>query len=299
MRFRKSRDYSTGDIVFFIISGLLLTCFFLIVLYPCIFVLSASFSSGSAVQAGKVWLFPVDFSLQGYELVFNTSSIWVGFKNSLFYTVVGTAINVSITMVCAYCLSRPDLPGRNGLSLFFAFTMFFAGGLIPNYLLLQKLGMINTRWAILIPGAMTAYNMIVARTFISSNIPRELMEAAQIDGCSDIRYFTDIVLPLSKAVIAVLILFYGVAHWNSYFNALIYLHDRSLFPLTLFLREILAMGEIDPTAITDPDLQSMIEQYAAVIKYALIVVSMVPIMIIYPFVQKHFVKGVMIGSVKG
>ena len=177
--------------------------------------------------------------------------------------------------------------------------MFFAGGLIPNYLLLQKLGMINTRWAILIPGAMTAYNMIVARTFISSNIPRELMEAAQIDGCSDIRYFTDIVLPLSKAVIAVLILFYGVAHWNSYFNALIYLHDRSLFPLTLFLREILAMGEIDPTAITDPDLQSMIEQYAAVIKYALIVVSMVPIMIIYPFVQKHFVKGVMIGSVKG
>lgn len=299
MRFRKSRDYSTGDIIFFIISGLLLTCFFLIVLYPCIFVLSASFSSGSAVQAGKVWLFPVDFSLQGYELVFNTSSIWVGFKNSLFYTVVGTAINVSITMVCAYCLSRPDLPGRNGLSLFFAFTMFFAGGLIPNYLLLQKLGMINTRWAILIPGAMTAYNMIVARTFISSNIPRELMEAAQIDGCSDIRYFTDIVLPLSKAVIAVLILFYGVAHWNSYFNALIYLHDRSLFPLTLFLREILAMGEIDPTAITDPDLQSMIEQYAAVIKYALIVVSMVPIMIIYPFVQKHFVKGVMIGSVKG
>ena len=299
MRFRKSRDYSTGDIVFFIISGLLLTCFFLIVLYPCIFVLSASFSSGSAVQAGKVWLFPVDFSLQGYELVFNTSSIWVGFKNSLFYTVVGTAINVSITMVCAYCLSRPDLPGRNGLSLFFAFTMFFAGGLIPNYLLLQKLGMINTRWAILIPGAMTAYNMIVARTFISSNIPRELMEAAQIDGCSDIRYFTDIVLPLSKAVIAVLVLFYGVAHWNSYFNALIYLHDRSLFPLTLFLREILAMGEIDPTAITDPDLQAMIEQYAAVIKYALIVVSMVPIMIIYPFVQKHFVKGVMIGSVKG
>ena len=299
MRFRKSRDYSTGDIVFFIISGLLLTCFFLIVLYPCIFVLSASFSSGSAVQAGKVWLFPVDFSLQGYELVFNTSSIWVGFKNSLFYTVVGTAINVSITMVCAYCLSRPDLPGRNGLSLFFAFTMFFAGGLIPNYLLLQKLGMINTRWAILIPGAMTAYNMIVARTFISSNIPRELMEAAQIDGCSDIRYFTDIVLPLSKAVIAVLVLFYGVAHWNSYFNALIYLHDRSLFPLTLFLREILAMGEIDPTAITDPDLQAMIEQYAAVIKYALIVVSMVPIMIIYPFVQKHFVKGVIIGSVKG
>lgn len=299
MRFRKSRDYSTGDIVFFIISGLLLTCFFLIVLYPCIFVLSASFSSGSAVQAGKVWLFPVDFSLQGYELVFNTSSIWVGFKNSLFYTVVGTAINVSITMVCAYCLSRPDLPGRNGLSLFFAFTMFFAGGLIPNYLLLQKLGMINTRWAILIPGAMTAYNMIVARTFISSNIPRELMEAAQIDGCSDIRYFTDIVLPLSKAVIAVLVLFYGVAHWNSYFNALIYLHDRSLFPLTLFLREILAMGEIDPTAITDPDLQAMIEQYAAVIKYALIVVSMVPIMVIYPFVQKHFVKGVMIGSVKG
>ncbi len=177
--------------------------------------------------------------------------------------------------------------------------MFFAGGLIPNYLLLQKLKMINTVWAILLPGAMSAYNMIIARTFISSSIPKDLLEAAQIDGCSDIRYFTSIVIPLSKSIIAVLVLFYGVTHWNSYFNALIYLYDRNLYPLTLFLRDILALGNIDPTAVTDPDLAVKLEEYASVLKYALIVVTMVPVMVIYPFVQKHFVKGVMIGSVKG
>ena len=299
MKFLRSREYSTSDIIFYIISGLLLTAFFLIVLYPCIFVVSASFSSGSAVQSGKVWLLPVDFGLQGYEMVFNTSTVWTGFRNSLFYTVAGTIINVAITMICAYCLSRPDLPGRNGFALLFTFTMFFAGGMIPNYLLVQKLGMIDTPWALLIPGAMSVYNMIVARTFIVSNIPREMLEAAQIDGCSDFLYFVKIVLPLSKAVIAVLVLFYGVTHWNSYFNALIYLYDRDLYPLTLFLREILTLGNIDPTTITDPELQVKMEEYASVIKYALIVVSMVPILLIYPFVQKHFVKGVMIGSVKG
>ena len=299
MHLHKSREYSTSDIVFFIIIGIVLTLFFLIVLYPCIFVVSSSFSSGSAVQSGKVILWPVDFSLSGYNMVFHTKTVWIGFRNSLFYTVVGTSINLVITMMCAYSLSRDDLPGRNFFSLLFTFTMFFAGGLIPNYLLLQKLKMINTVWAILLPGAMSAYNMIIARTFISSSIPKDLLEAAQIDGCSDIRYFTSIVIPLSKSIIAVLVLFYGVTHWNSYFNALIYLYDRNLYPLTLFLRDILALGNIDPTAVTDPDLAVKLEEYASVLKYALIVVTMLPVMVIYPFVQKHFVKGVMIGSVKG
>ncbi len=287
------------DKMFYIISGIILTVFFILVLYPCIFVVSASFSSGTAVQSGKVFLFPVEFNLNGYETVFKTTSIRTGFFNSVFYTAAGTIINIVITMIAAYALSRRDLAGRNGIMLFFTFTMFFNGGIITNYLLIVKLGIINTRWALLLPGALSVYNMIVARTFIQNNIPVELLEASQIDGCSDIRYFTDVVLPLSKAVIAVLVLFYGVAHWNTYFNAMIYLSDRSLFPLTIFLKEILIAGQIDPATVQDPELQEKISQIAGVIKYALIVVSMIPVLLIYPFIQKHFVKGVTIGAIKG
>lgn len=276
-----------------------LTLFFLAVLYPCLFVLSASFSSGKAVQAGKVYLLPVDFSLDGYKTVFHTNTVWLGYANSIFYTVVGTFINVVMTMIAAYCLSRPDVPGRNGFMLLFTFTMFFNGGMIPSYMLVQSLGMLNTRWALLVPGALGVFNMIVARTFIQSSIPGELLEAAKIDGCSDIQYFNRIVIPLSKAIIAVLILFYGVGHWNAYFNAMIYLHDKALYPLTLFLRDILMADQIDPSTVQDPELQAQIAQSAGVIKYALIVVSMVPVMLIYPFIQKYFVKGVMIGSIKG
>ena len=299
VKLKKWKNYSMNDKAFFVVSFILLTIFFLLVLYPCVFVLSSSFSSGKAVQAGKVILFPVDFSLQGYKTVFANSDVWSGFFFSLFYTIVGTAINLVVTMICAYCMSRNDLRGRNGFMLFFTFTMFFSGGMIPNYLLMDSLHLINTRWALLLPGAMGVYNMIVARTFIMSNIPIELLEASQMDGCSDIRYFINVVLPLSKTVIAVLLLFYGVGHWNSYFSAMIYLNDRDMFPLTLFLREILALSKIDPSSIDDPDLVAKLQEYAATIKYALIVVSMVPVMLVYPFVQKHFVKGVMIGSVKG
>jgi len=298
-KMRKWKNYSMSDKLFFLGTGIILTFFFLTVLYPCIFVLSSSFSSGKAVQAGKVILFPVDFSLEGYKTVLNTSTVWTGFWNSIFYTVAGTAINLSVTMICAYCMSRTDFKGRNIYMMIFAFTMFFSGGLIPGYLLLNSLGMIDTRWIMLLPGAMSVHNMIVARTFITSNIPSELLEASQMDGCSDIRYFTNVVLPLSKTLIAVQCLFYGVGHWNAYFSALIYLNDRKLFPLTLFLREILALGNIDPSSLTDPELIAQIEEYVSTIKYALIVVSMVPVMMIYPFVQKHFVKGVTIGSIKG
>lgn len=295
----KFRNYSISDKLFYILVITLLSVFFIAVLYPCIFVASASISSGSAVQAGKVILFPVDVSLQGYKTVFSTPKVWTGFRNSLFYTVAGTAINLVMTMTAAYCLSRKDVPGSNFIMLAFTFTMFFGGGMIPSYLLIRQLGMLNTVWALLVPGAISTYNLIMARTFIQNSIPSELLEASMMDGCSDIMFFLKVVIPLSKAIMAVLVLFYAVGHWNSYFNAMIYLNDRELYPLTIFLREILMADQIDPSTISDPELQTKIAQMAGVIKYALIVVTMVPILLVYPFVQKYFVKGVMIGSVKG
>ena len=290
---------STGDQMFYLISGLILTAIFLLILYPCIFVVSASFSSGTAVQSGKVILGPVGISFVGYDTVFHNVNICKGFINSLFYTFAGTIINVTLTMLAAYPLSRKDLVGRDKLMLFFTFTMFFNGGIITNYILVSKLGLIDTRWSMLLPGAMSIYNMIIARTFLQNSIPNELLEAAELDGCTDIQYLFQVVLPLSKAVLAVLVLFYGVAHWNTYFNAMIYLRNRELFPLTLFLKEILISGQIDPSTVSDPELAEKVSQLAGVIKYSLIVVSMVPVMIVYPFVQKYFVKGVTIGAVKG
>ncbi len=296
---RKFKDYSRGDKIFVIIVGIILTMFFIAVLYPCIFVISASFSSGTAVQSGRVVLLPVDVSLDGYKTVLNTPTIWTGYKNSILYTIGGTLINLFMTLIAAYCLSRHDLPGRNGIMLAFTFTMFFNGGLIPMYMQVDNLHLLNSPLSLMLPGAISVYNMIVARTFFQNTIPRELLEASQIDGCSDIRYFLSIVLPLSKAIIAVLTLFYAVGHWNAYFNAMLYLDSKELYPLTLFLREILMSTQIDPSTVSDPELQARLADIAAVIKYALIVVSVVPVLIIYPFVQKYFVTGVMIGSVKG
>lgn len=296
---QKFRNLSLSDKIFYALVTLLLTAVFIVVLYPCIFVISASFSSGDAVQAGKVVLFPVDFTLEGYKTVFNTPGVWTGFRNSLFYTVAHTLLSVALTITAAYCLSRKDVPGGKFVMLMFTFTMFFSGGLIPNYMLMRDLHFLDTIWAVIIPGSITAYNLIVARTFIRNSIPEELMEAAMLDGCSDIRYFTDVVLPLSKAVIAVLVLYYGVAQWNAYFSPMIYLNSRDLYPLTIFLKEILISSTIDPGTLSDPESAELLIKMASIIKYALIVVSMVPVMLIYPFVQKYFVKGVMIGSVKG
>lgn len=296
---RKFRYLGTDDKIFYIIVYTLLTLIFIAVLYPCIFVVSASFSSGDAIQAGKVVLFPVDFSLEGYKTVFNTRDVLVGFRNSLFYTVVGTLLSLTLTMMAACALARKDLPGRDGIMMFFSITMFFSGGMIPLYMVVKQLHMINTIWAILLPGAFGVYNMIMARTFIQTNIPEEMLDAARIDGCSDIKFITAVVLPLSKTIIAVLVLFYGVAMWNSYFSAMIYLHNDQLYPLTLFLREILVLEMIDLSTITDPELQAQLAKMAASIKYALIVVSMIPILIIYPLIQKHIVKGMMIGAIKG
>jgi multiple sugar transport system permease protein/putative aldouronate transport system permease protein len=290
---------SRSDKFFYLAIFIVLSLFFVAVLYPCIFVLSASFSSGQAVQSGRVVLFPVNPTVEGYRTVFNTSSVWIGFRNSLFYTLVATSLNLIMTMTTAYCLSRSDVPGRNIIMLLFTFTMFFSGGMIPTYMLIRSLGMLNTPFALIIPGAIGVYNMIIAKTFIQSSIPLELLDAAKIDGCSDIGYYVRIVLPLSQAIIAVLVLFYGVGHWNAYFNAMIYLHNKNLYPLTIFLREILMASQIDPGTVQDPELQMRLAESAAVIKYALIIVTIVPVILIYPFVQKYFIKGVMIGSVKG
>lgn len=295
MKFR----LKSSDTIFYIIVFILLTAFFLIVLYPCLFVLAASLSSASAVKSGKVILWPVDFTTIGYEVVFKTRNVWVGYANSLFYVVAGTSIAMVVTMICAYVMARPDLPGRRIFMMLFTFTMMFSGGMIPEYLLIKNLGMLNTRWAIIIPSAMSVYNMILARTYIQTNIPKEMLEAAQMDGCSDIKFFFRIVLPLSKAIMAVLVLFYAVAQWNQYFAPMIYLRNRNLFPLTIYLKEILMNAEVDSDLVSDPELQKKLADLANVMKYALIVVSLIPILIIYPFIQKYFIKGVMIGSVKG
>lgn len=293
------KNYSACDKAFLVVVILVLTLFFITVLYPCIFVVSASFSSGTAVQSGRVVLFPVDPTLEGYKTVLNTPTVWVGYRNSIFYTAVGTLINLALTMTAAYCLSRKDLPGCNFIMLAFTFTMFFSGGIIPMYIQVRNLKLLNTMWSLILPGAISVYNLIVARTFIVSSIPGELLEASQIDGCSDVRYYLSIVLPLSGAIIAVEALFYAVGHWNAYFNAMIYLSKRSLYPLTLYLREILMASNIDPSTVTDPELQARLIDMVGIIKYALIVVAVVPVLLFYPFVQKYFVKGVMIGSVKG
>lgn len=295
----KKVKYGNTDKIFYIITGIILTLLLIITIYPLIYVLAASFSSGKAVAAGRVVLWPVDFSLDGYKAVFNKPDIPRAYLNTVFYTVFGTIINVILVMVTAYPLTRRKLKGRNVFMFIFTFTMFFSGGMIPFYILITDLKMVDTIWAMLIPGALSVYNMIIARTFIQSNIPEELYEAASIDGCNDTQYFFRMVLPLSKAVIAVIALFSAVGHWNSYFGAMMYLNTRSLVPLQIILREILIMNQVDLSMVSDPELMAQLIQLADVLKYSLIVVATVPILCVYPFAQKYFVKGVMIGSVKG
>lgn len=287
------------DKIFYSIVYVTIIILTLSVLYPIIYILSSSFSSGEAVSSGKVLLFPVDFSLEGYRRVFENARVWIGYRNTIFYTVVGTLNNVFMTLICAYPLARRNLPGRKFFMLFFVFTMYFSGGMIPSYLLMRSIGYVNTIWAIIVPGSFSIYQMIVARTFINSTIPEELFEAATIDGCSDFCYFAKFVVPLSKAIITVMTLQYAVGHWNSYFRAYIYLSNKNLFPLQVFLREILVMNQIESTEFTDPETQMIMQGMADLLKYSLIVVATLPIMLIYPFIQKYFVQGVMIGSLKG
>lgn len=290
------------DRVFLLFNKLFIWFLLLLVLYPLIYVVSASVSDPTAVNTGRMWLWPVDVTFEGYQRVFRDPDILLGYRNTIFYTVVGTLINLAVTLPCAYVLSRTDFIGRNVIMALIIFTMFFSGGLIPTYLLVRDLGIINTVWAMLLPQAATAWNIIVATAFFRLNVPKELQDAADIDGCSILRFFWSVVLPISKPIIAVMALFYGVWHWNQYFNALIYLSDRDLFPLQLFLRGILVQSEMSAAMMMDGEaMEAMARQSrtADIIKYAVIIVSALPLLIVYPFLQRYFVKGVLIGSVKG
>ncbi|MCI7029036.1 MAG: carbohydrate ABC transporter permease [Clostridia bacterium] len=290
---------SRQDKTYYSVVYTLVTLLTLIVLLPLTNVLACSFSAPESVASGKVLLWPVNFSVSGYERVFNTDEIWIGYANTLYYTIVGTFVNVFVTMICAYPLARRGLPYKSFFSFLFAFTMLFSGGLVPTYLLARNLHLLNTRWALIIPGAMGVYQMIVTRTFLVANIPQELLEMSQIDGCNDFRFFWSFVLPLSKAVIAVTAMQYAVGHWNSWFSAFLYLSDDKKYPLQMMLRRILVMNQIKASDYVDEETLVAMEGMADLLKYSLIVVATVPILCAYPFIQKYFVKGIMIGSLKG
>ena len=290
---------SGGDRAFSVFGIALVSLLTLLVLLPMVNVVAASFSAPSAVNAGRVLLLPVDATIENYRTILGYKSVWVGYRNTLFYTTAGTMLNVALTMLCAYPLAQRTFSGRKFFSMLFFVPMIFQGGMIPNYMLLRDLRLINTVWSVLLPGAISIYNMIVTRTFIQSSIPESMAEAARMDGCSPARYFFSFVLPLSKTIIAVIAMYYAVAHWNDYFNAFLYLNKRSLYPLQLFLREILVNSQFDSSVMSDPEAAQQLQGLADTLKYVVIVVSTLPLMCIYPFVQKYFVKGVMIGSIKG
>ncbi len=299
---RSIRHQEAGDRLFYFVNDLILLAALLAVLYPLVFIFSASFSSPVAVSTGRVWLWPVDPSLEGYRAVFRHPLIMSGYLNTILYTAGQVVLSVTLTMAAAYPLSRRDLQGRGVFTFLFAFTMLFSGGLIPTYILMMQLGLLDTRLAVIIPSAIGVWNLIIARTFIQQTIPQELYDSASIDGCSDFRFLVSIVLPLSKPILAVLALFYGVGQWNAFFNAFIYLSSPSKYPLQLILREILIlrelMGQMMDTQV-DPLLMRQMRGLANLLRYSLIVTASVPVWLIYPFVQKQFVKGVMIGSLKG
>lgn len=290
----------TQDKVVYFVNYVLMTLLLIIVLYPIIYIVSCSFSDGNALMSGKVKLFPVGFTLDSYDAVFKYSTIWTGFKNSIIYTVSGILISITLTLFAAYPLSREDFRGRKMFTGLFLFTMMFSGGLIPTYMLIKNLKLIDSMWAIILPTAVNAYNVIVARTFFKQTIPKELLEASKMDGCSDFKFFLMVVIPLSKPIIAVLCLWVTVSLWNSYFNPMIYINSVDKYPLQLVLRKILLMSQVDLTSTNvDPVKLAQNRYLSEMLKYGTIIISSLPLMIIYPFVQKHFVKGVMIGSVKG
>ncbi len=281
------------DVINYGILGLVALC----VLYPLYFIVIASFSDPVAINNGQVSFWPVGFNTTGYQKIFENVKIWRSYSNTIFYTVVGTGINIFLTMMLAYPLSRKKFFARKPITLFVMFTMYFQGGLIPTYLWMNDLNLYNTPWVMVLLPAINVFNLIIAINFIKNNIPEELYEAASIDGCSHIKFFTRIVLPLSKTIIVVLVLYYGVAHWNEFMNGMIYLRDEGLYPLQLTLRNILLQNQASGLG----DVDSIIEQQKAaeLIKYGAIIISTLPVLVIYPFLQKHFEKGVMVGSVKG
>lgn len=290
---------SRGDRIFSTLNYIFLSIILILILYPLIYTLSASFSAPSAVISGKVTLFPVEFTLIGYQKIFEYPTLVKGMLNSLFYTVAGSAFSVVLTMLAAYPLTRKDLPGRRFLTILFFFPMLFSGGLIPFYLIVRDLGLVNTPWAVIIPTGLSVWNLIITISFLRASIPEELYEAAQIDGCSDFGFLLKVVLPLAKALLAVLFLVYAVAQWNQYFISLIFQTNPDLAPLQLVLRNILVLNKVDLGMMADvkrmADQQALQEQ----LKFSSIVVASVPVLLLYPFVQRYFVQGLTIGAIKG
>lgn len=299
MKTAKFRYMSMPDKIFTIFNYTILTLVLIVIAYPLIFVVSASFSDPQAVIRGDVLLLPVNPTLRGYQAVFKNGKILTGFMNSVFYLVVGTCLNLVMTMLCAYPLSRKEFKARGFISLFFVFTMYFSGGMVPTYILVNKLGLLNTRLAMIIPTAMSTYNMIICRTYIVNSIPDELYEASQMDGCTPFKYMMKVIVPLSKPILAVLTLYYGVAKWNDYFNAMLFLYKDELQPLTIVMKEILIMGKVDMTQVTDASAVAKLQGMSELLKYSTMVVATLPVLMLYPLIQKHLVKGVMIGAVKG
>ncbi|RTE03103.1 carbohydrate ABC transporter permease [Paenibacillus whitsoniae] len=294
MKLAKSR----ADLLFDITNYTLISILVLLVLYPLYFVVTASITDPDLVYSGKLLFFPEHVTWDGYKRLLSETSIWVGFRNSLWYTVAGTSINLVLTITAGYVLSRTDLVGRNIFMFLLVFTMFFGGGLIPTYLLVRDLGMLDSTWAMIIPNAVSVFNVIIVRTFFQSNVPGEVLESAQIDGCSNIKFFLKIAIPLALPIVAVMVLFYAVGHWNSYFQALIYLKSNAKQPLQIILRNILIMNE-------GSDMQDMLDgsqeqqKRMELMKYGIIIVSSLPVLVLYPFLQRYFVKGALVGSVKG
>lgn len=292
------RETSLGDRVFGALVIILSILCFLIILYPLWFAVIASISNSDLVNQGKVVFWPLDIRFYGYEQVFTDHRIWNGYMNTIIYVVAGTALNIAVTMPAAYALSRPDFKARNPVMMYFVFTMYFSGGLIPLYMTISSLNLISTKTILIIFMAVNTYNLIIARTFIQNSIPNDLYEAAILDGCTHFAYFFKVILPLSKAIISVEILYYGVYHWNDYFNALVYNYNQANEPLQMVLRRILLLNEAYASGtggVQGGYGQSSADQ----VKYAVMIVSTVPILCVYPFVQKYFEKGVMIGAVKG
>lgn len=298
--------YSWGDRIFLTIVYGTLILISLICLYPLFFTVIASVSDAYAIYRGEVSFWPKGFTLEAYEMVLANDSIWRGYANTIFYTVTGTMLNLFLTIPAAYALSKSRMYGRNFLMTVFLITMYFSGGMIPTYILMDKLNLINSPWVLILSGGLSVYNTIVTRTFFQNNIPETLYEAARIDGANEFRIFMQLVLPLSKPILAVMTLYYAVTHWNSYFTAMIYIRDKDLYPLQMILRSILILNENAFTAALESDIDTAVlmdlahkSYLATTMKYALVFIASAPMLAIYPFIQKYFVKGVMVGSVKG
>lgn len=293
---KRSVKESKGDRVYYIITYIILGLLAAIVIYPLYFIVIASFSSTDAVLAGKVFFYPVDIDFTGYVKVFQRSDIWIGYANTIWYTVAYTALSVAFTLTAAWALSRKTLPFRKFWMFFFTLTMFFGGGLIPFYNVVSSLNMVNTPWAIILPGTVSAWNLFMAKTFFQTGVSDSIIEAAEIDGANRLRLFVSVILPISMPIVAVLTLYYAIGQWNSYFNAMIFLQDEKMYPLQLVLKEILTASE----STTGGSGETILEQFrlANQLKYVSVIISSLPVFLLYPFVQKYFAQGVLVGSLK-